>query len=376
MRYILIAAAAASLAACAATPSTSHHHTGHEHPHGGHDHAETSTRIEPLAPLADGEPTPWTSLEALDDAARFHFAVIGDRTGGEREGVFEHAMTRINLVQPGFVVSVGDLIEGYTEDRDQLSAEWNEADEFIGILDAPFFYVPGNHDYSNQVMADVWAERYGPDHYAFTYQDTLFIVLNSALFDRSDVSGHGQRRGDWEGEQAAQLAWLADTLDTHREVRWTVMFMHRPYWRDGWLWDEETETYSVEGPWPRHQNSQSAEWLHVADLLADRDYTFFAGHMHTYEFESDNEGGHVHDRIAMATTGGINNQRGANYGEFDHFIWVTMTEDGPVIANLLLEGILDKDFVPPYQRPWWIGRDPSDPVQDPVEDESSSAAEE
>ena len=33
-------------------------------------------------------------------------------------------------------------------------------------------------------------------------------------------------------------------------------------------------------------------------------------------------------------------------GEFDHTLWVTMTEDGPVVANLLLDGILDDDPVP------------------------------
>ena len=112
---------------------------------------------------------PWTSLAALDSEARFHFVVVSDNTGGERAGVFESAMGRINLLQPAFVVSVGDLIEGYTEDRTQLVAEWDKFDTYLDKLDAPFFYVPGNHDYSNQAMADVWAERYGPSYYSFVY---------------------------------------------------------------------------------------------------------------------------------------------------------------------------------------------------------------
>ena len=29
--------------------------------------------------------------------------------------------------------------------------------------------------------------------------------------------------------------------------------------------------------------------------------------------------------------------------QFDHIVWVTMTDDGPVMANLLLDGILDDE---------------------------------
>jgi hypothetical protein len=38
-------------------------------------------------------------------------------------------------------------------------------------------------------------------------------------------------------------------------------------------------------------------------------------------------------------TGALNVPR---YGAIDHMVWVTMTKDGPKIANLLLNGILDK----------------------------------
>ena len=37
--------------------------------------------------------------------------------------------------------------------------------------------------------------------------------------------------------------------------------------------------------------------------------------------------------------------RGTNFGEFDHVVWVTMTDEGPVMANLLLQGIWDEDVV-------------------------------
>ena len=33
---------------------------------------------------------------------------------------------------------------------------------------------------------------------------------------------------------------------------------------------------------------------------------------------------------------------GLKNGKFDHFVWVTMSEEGPVIANLLIDGVEDR----------------------------------
>jgi hypothetical protein len=35
--------------------------------------------------------------------------------------------------------------------------------------------------------------------------------------------------------------------------------------------------------------------------------------------------------------------RGPEYGEMDHIVWVTMTEKGPEVANILLDGIIPDD---------------------------------
>jgi 3',5'-cyclic AMP phosphodiesterase CpdA len=240
-----------------------------------------------------------------------------------------------------------------------LEREWDELDGFVEMLDAPFFYAAGNHDYSNQVMADVWAERYGPSYYSFVYKEVLFVVLNSALFDREGVEGHGQRRGDWGAEQEAQLAWLENTLAANADVRWTFLLMHRPYWRKGWIRNDDTEETPAVGPWPRYKDNVP-EWERVEAMLADRDYTAFAGHMHTYEYDVDVSGPHTHEKIALATTGGISEMRGVSYGEFDHFVWITMTESGPVMANVLLDGVISKDRKMPDRRPYWAPAAPTE----------------
>ena len=58
------------------------------------------------------EAKPWTSERFLDDPQEFHFAIIGDLTGGERKGIYAKAVTALNLLRPEFVMSVGDLVAG------------------------------------------------------------------------------------------------------------------------------------------------------------------------------------------------------------------------------------------------------------------------
>ena len=77
----------------------------------------SSVREDAIVVATPEGATPWTSLEVNDAPEDFHFVVVTDRTGGHREGVFPSAMPRVNLLEPAFVTSVGDLIEGYTEDR-------------------------------------------------------------------------------------------------------------------------------------------------------------------------------------------------------------------------------------------------------------------
>lgn len=297
-------------------------------------------------------PTPWTSLEALDADAQFHFVIVTDRTGGHREGIWAEAMHKINLTRPAFVVSVGDLVEGYTEDRDELDRQW---DEFTGMVDElipPFFYVPGNHDYSNVVMSEDWSDRFGPSYYAFRYKETLFVTLNSSIFNKANDAP-----SQWIKDHNAQMAWLQTTLTENSDVRWTYLFMHHPFWREFWWRTIEGDGWLGErGARPDSRYATApAEWLKIRALLAERDYTAFAGHTHTYEYDAELIGSHSHEHISLATTGGgvtirpreeerRTELKGPEYAEFDHFVWVTMTKDGPVIANMLLDGILPKDF--------------------------------
>ena len=104
---------------------------------------------------------PWTNLEFNNNPDNFQFAIVSDRNGGCRPGVFEEAVKKLNLMQPEFVLSVGDLIAGYTTDTAKITAQWAEVNHTISELKMPFFYLPGNHDITNKVMGKVWEKKYG-----------------------------------------------------------------------------------------------------------------------------------------------------------------------------------------------------------------------
>lgn len=266
---------------------------------------------EPAAPqpavpaLAPVEVHPWTHLRWNADPRRFQFAIVSDRVGGHRAGVFESAMAKVNLLQPEFVMCVGDLIEGYSEDPSTIRSEWSEIDGFVRTLGMPLFFVPGNHDLTNAVEVQEWQQRFGRLYYHFVYQDVLFLCLDTEDPPSTHIS-------------AAQVEYVRQALAQNSGVRWTLVFLHEPLW-----------TYP-----------QDTGWQQVEALLKGRRHTVFAGHFHTYaKYERNGESYYI-----LATTGGASSLQGPVYGQFDHVVWVTMTDRGPCVANLMLDGIRDGDI--------------------------------
>lgn len=289
---------------------------------------------------------PWTEVPRLGGGP-LRFAVIGDNTGIARPGVFDDAMTQLNWLQPDFVLSVGDLIEGYTEDRTKISAQWSAIDASIGKLNCPFVYTVGNHDVNNAETLDAWRSRRGATYYSFTFKNALFLVLCTeetpaqmpaafsdhfyGLVDLMKVdpekaektfdgwisaAGGGNivdlTKRESVGFSDRQLGWIQDTLAKHPAPHWTFVVLHKPAWK-----------------------MKSPDFAKVQALLAGRPHTVIAGHTHYFTHEVVDG----HDYINMGTTGGIRQQAGP--GTMDHTMVVTLAQNGPVYANVRLNGLMD-----------------------------------
>jgi predicted phosphodiesterase len=256
--------------------------------------------------LKEAGPNPLTHLDFQNNPANFQFAIMGDRHGSNRPGIFEKAVDQVNLLCPEFVMCVGDLVTGDVADPALLTAQWEDFDGWARKLEAPFFYVPGNHDVPNGSMGEtVWKERLGHPYYHFTYEDVLFLCLNTEEMGGGQIS-------------EAQAEYMRKALEEHPSVRWTMLFMHRPLW----------------------MHNANNGWEKVEAALGNRPYTVFAGHTHRYLMTERNS----HDYVVMSTSGGGTDGKSTFSGELDHVLWVTMTESGPRIANLLLDGIKDKNL--------------------------------
>ncbi len=280
------------------------------------------------------EKKPWTDKPFLNDPHNFQFALVSDRTGGVRAGVFPKAVKRLNELRPEFVVSVGDLIKGGAKQTNErvLREQWKEFNSFIEGFDMPFFYLPGNHDVGNDVADRIWDDLYGVRYYSFTYKNVLFLCLNTQ-------DGPGTKPpllGD------KQIQWAIGELKKHHKARWTLIFIHQPLW----LMEEGIE---IRNKGKKILRRSDTGWPKMEKALGDRKYTVFAGHVHHYGKYMRNQRAYY----TLGTTGGGSRLRGTALGEFDHVTWVTMTDQGPRMANLLVDGILSDDVATESHQVFW-----------------------
>lgn len=283
-------------------------------------------------------PYPWTNdvFEMTEDD--FTFAIIADLTGGERPNIYRTAISQLNRLNPTFVLSVGDLIDGGTEDTIQLEKEWDWFDKRTAELTMPFFHLGGNHDLTNPTMRKIWKKRFGPRYYHFIYKDVLFLMIDSEDYESTRMMEIYKARakalkilnGEVEGDitkteyynmeerrlggiSEAQSAYFEDVLKKHTDVRWTFLLMHKPLWM-------------------REDNNGLGK---LEDLISNRAYSVFNGHLHSFSHR-ERKG---RDYTILGTTGGSQNELDSM--AFDQFTLIRMDNE-PVVTHLRMDGVLDK----------------------------------
>jgi len=148
---------------------------------------------------------PWTSLAVDDSREDFDFVVVTDRTGEHRDGVFENAMPKVNLLRPAFVMSVGDMIEGYSEDREQAVDQ-----DFPGLATLGGCGVPDQgqghasqgHEDGRPVAGDPQGEQNGGHVGDTTGDPELDREIPGEHRDHQDGRGHGDPPRTYKGPRS------------------------------------------------------------------------------------------------------------------------------------------------------------------------------
>ena len=266
------------------------------------------------------EKKPWTHENFRGGSGDdFNCAILGDRTGRPQGRIFEAALDKANMLNPDFIMSVGDFIRSISvEDQSEefIRMQWKEVTPVVAKSRSPFFYVVGNHDigpfderwpHVHDTMEKIWKEQFGVTYYYFIRKGVLFLCLHSTDPDE-DISEE-------------QLAWAIETLKKHEDVRWTMVFLHRP------------------GTW------LSDRFAKLEEALYHRDYTVFSGDNHLYTRYHRNG----RKYIQCGTSGGDYNAskgtRGPNFGEVHHLTWVSFQDGKPQITAIELDGIRYDNWV-------------------------------
>ena len=194
---------------------------------------------------------------AQTPAENFRFVVMGDNRPHwdaddsiTQPEEFKENIRAINLLDPDFVIDVGDLIRGYTDSAELLQKEWDDFDRTIKSFEMPFDLVVGNHDVRDELSQQIYLQRYGRLYYSFNFGNSHFVVLDS------------DEAGSIDFIRGEQLTWLQKDLNDHQNARHTFVFLHKPLWA--------------------YKNN---DWMTVVHpVLANHGVTaVFAGHWHVYQ---------------------------------------------------------------------------------------------
>jgi 3',5'-cyclic AMP phosphodiesterase CpdA len=243
----------------------------------------------------------------------FQFVIVSDLWGGNRPGVFDTAVQHIKDLQPSFVISVGDLIDGVGQDGSSVKSEWDHFDALIEPLGSRFYYVPGNHDIAKPVLRESYGPNVGDPYYSFDFGGCHFVVMNSS-------DGPNLKPGFGED----QLKFVRDDLARNKNAAHTFLFVHHPLFQPAKRGAAASKTESP--------------WAEVMKTLGDRPHTVFAGHTHRYA-HSEHAG---NDYYVLATTGAGGGDQDTAI-RFDCITLVTVRKGNPSVKTVKLSGFVPKD---------------------------------
>lgn len=232
------------------------------------------------------------------------FAILGDRTGSHQPGIYGQIVSEVQRMKPDFVMTVGDMIEGYTADTVEIKRQWEEYLSLIEPLISPIYHTGGNHDFLDTTALSFYRRYIGKPYYSFTRSGLHLIILDTGRYSKVT---------DFPKEQ---INWLIDDLETNKDASRTIVFFHIPYW---------IETIAQDKP----------DTLHSIFVKYGVD-AVFTGHYHVYF--SGSFDGITYTSLGSSGGGSSPGPTGLHY----HFAWVTVDKKGISIAPVKMDAV----------RPW------------------------
>ncbi len=269
------------------------------------------------------------------------FAILGDRTGEHEPGIYGQIVREIERLRPDFILTVGDMIEGYVDDTARIIAEWEEYDSIIAPFSSTIYCIPGNHDIWSELSEKMYRRYVGAPYCSFDHSGIHFVILDVSRWESSE---------EIPGEQ---INWLIDDLKMNANAPQTFVLYHKPFW----------EQTTAEG---------KPDTLHSLFVKFGVD-AVFTGHYHDY-FSGEYDG-IMYTNLGSSGGGMTPAPTGLGY----HFVWVTVDDQGIHVAPVKIGSILPWDEITVDEREVYqsirrTGLRFEEPV--PVADDLSVAGEE
>lgn len=263
----------------------------------------------------------------------FQFVIYGDRTGGNPAGLkyLRQAVEDTNLLDPDFVMTVGDMIQGYNRPKDWMP-QMKEFKQIMGGLNMNWMPVAGNHDiyWDFRHLArpkghheSNYEKHFGPLWYSFVHKQQGFIALFSDEGD-AETGEKGFREHRLQNMSSEQLRFLKQALDRMKDCEQIFVFLHHPRWLG--------------------RNYEGCNWPEVHKTLADAGnvVAVFAGHIHHMTYEGPVDG---IEYYTLATTGGHLSMESPELGHLHHYNVVTVRNNKFTVASYPVGTVIDpKDF--------------------------------